>query len=325
MKILVTGGAGYVGSVLVPVLIDRGYEVRVVDKGFFGTGHLPGDAEVIVGDVLQFDVHWLDDVDAVIHLAGISNDPMAEFSPELNYTVNAAGAAIVAQAAKRAGVSRVIFASTCSVYGFSDGEEVDEEQPVSPCFAYAISKLMGERALLCLSDDKFRPIILRKGTVVGWSPRMRYDLVANSMVMSALTKEKIVVHNPSLWRPLIDVRDASSAYLRALDADLSVTGVFNIAYENYTIGRLADEAAAALKECGSSVPIEIQRRQDVRNYRVSTRKAHQVLDFQPTITMNDCVKAMMQHIMQGDANDFDNPRYYNVEWLKRLVAGGEVS
>ena len=325
MRVLVTGGAGFVGSVLVPVLLERGCEVRVVDSGLFGGEHLPEGAEAIVDDILKFDDRWLHEVDAVIHLAGISNDPMAEFSPQLNYTVNAAGTAIVAQATKKAGIARFIFASSCSVYGFTDGQDVDEDSPVSPTFPYAISKLMGERALQCLTDDSFRPFILRKGTVVGWSPRMRYDLVTNTMVKSALKDHKIVVHNPSLWRPLVDVRDAALAYVRALDADLSVTGIFNIAYDNFTIGRLADEVGAALKEFGAGVAFEIQNRRDVRNYKVSMEKAAELLDFHPTISMRDCVRTIMEHIRAGDANDFDNPRYYGVEWLKRLLAEGAIN
>jgi hypothetical protein len=132
MRILVTGGAGYVGSVLTRVLLDRGYQVRVVDRGFFGLDHLDARAELIVGDILDFGSDWLDGVGAVIHLAGLSNDPMAAFSPSLNYTLNAAGAAIVAQATKDAGISRFIFSSTCSVYGIDDGEPVGEDHPTNP-------------------------------------------------------------------------------------------------------------------------------------------------------------------------------------------------
>src|SRR3972149_1437229 len=142
MRVLVSGGAGYIGSVLVPVLIERGCQVRIVDLGLFGTDHICPDAELIRADVVDFDPDWLDGVDAVVHLGGLSNAPMADFSPKLNYLYNAAGTAVVAQAAKRAGVSRFIFASTCSVYGLNDSAEVAEDHHVSPCFPYAVSKLM---------------------------------------------------------------------------------------------------------------------------------------------------------------------------------------
>lgn len=322
MRVLVTGGAGYVGSVLVPMLITRGYGVRVVDCGMFGTEHVHPEAEVIVDDVLTIDKHaeWLDGVDAVIHLAGLSNDPMAAFSPSLNYMLNAAGTAIVAEAAKEAGVRRFIFGSTCSVYGLNDTADVGEEHPIEPTFPYAISKLMGERALVCLTDANFRPIALRKATVVGRSPRIRFDLVVNTMVKTALTQKKIVVHNPSLWRPLIDTEDAARAYIRALDADLSVTGVFNIAGSNYTIGRLADEVAAALRELGIDVPLDIQHRHDVRSYRVSMEKASLILDFRPSVSMRETVRRIVDQIRTEGITDFSDPRYHNVEQMKQVLS-----
>lgn len=319
MRVLVTGGAGYVGAVLVPTLLERGYEVRVVDLGLFGADHLPPEAELIQADVLDFDDAWLEGVGAVIHLAGLSNDPMADFSPRLNYLYNASSAAIAAHATKAAGIGRFIFASSCSVYGLNDAAEVDEDHPVSPRFPYAVSKLMAERALLCLADETFHPIILRKGTVVGWSPRMRYDLAANVMLKSALTQGRITVHNPSLWRPFIDVRDAAGAYVRALDADPALEGVFNIARDNFTIGRLADAVAATLKARGILVPVEIQRRQDLRSYRVSLRKAHEALDFRAAISMEESVAAMLDHITRDEQADFENLIYTNVEWLRANI------
>ena len=320
MRVLVSGGAGYVGSVLVPTLIERGYEVRVLDLGLFGTDHVASEAELIQGDVINLDTAVLDGVDAVVHLAGLSNDPMADFSPRLNYLYNAAGAAIVAHAAKKAGINRIVFASTCSVYGFNDSEEVDEEHPVCTRFPYAVSKLMAERALMSLADEDFHPIILRKGTVVGWSPRMRYDLAANAMLKTALTENKIVVHNPSLWRPMIDVKDVAVAYVRALDADPALTGVFNIAHDNFTIGRLADAVASTLKRFGVTVPVETQRRSDLRSYRVSLRKAHELLDFRTAISMEESVEIMLERIRADEHADFDNPIYTNVEWLRLNMA-----
>jgi len=139
VRVLVTGGAGFVGSVLTRVLIDRGYHVRVVDSGFFGLDHLDPRAQLIPGSVLEFDPGWLDGIDSVIHMAGLSNDPMAAFSPRLNYLLNAGGSAIVAQAAKDAGIRRFIFSSTCSVYGKDDSDAFDEEHPTRPSFPYAIS------------------------------------------------------------------------------------------------------------------------------------------------------------------------------------------
>jgi nucleoside-diphosphate-sugar epimerase len=145
---------------------------------------------------------------------------------------------------------------------------------------------------------------------------MRYDLAANVMVKTALTQKKIVVHNPSLWRPFVDVKDVAVAYVRALDAAPALTGVFNIAHDNFTIGRLADAVATTLKEYGIRVPVETERRQDLRSYRVSLRKAYDVLDFRTAISMEESVKIMLDHILSNEQADFDNPIYTNVEWLR---------
>src|SRR6202023_2305191 len=151
---------------------------------------------------------------------------------------------------KDAGIRRFIFSSTCSVYGKDDSQVFTEERMTTPTFPYAISKLMAERLLECLTDERFRPIVLRKGTVVGWSPRMRFDLVTNTMVKTALTEGRIVIHNPDLWRPLIDVEDASGAYLSAIDADPAVTGVFNVATRNYRLAELGAIVADELNALG---------------------------------------------------------------------------
>jgi nucleoside-diphosphate-sugar epimerase len=323
VKVLVTGGAGFIGSVLTQLLIDEGrHSVRVVDRGFFGLDHVDHRAEVIDGDILDFDSDWLKDVDAVVHLAGLSNDPMAAFSPRLNFMLNAAGAAIVAHATKMAGIGRFVFGSTCSVYGTDDDEAVDENRPVRPPYPYAISKLMAERMLICLSDDTFRPIVLRKGTVVGWSPRMRFDLVTNAMVKSALTDQKIVIHNPSLWRPLLDVEDAARAYVAALEADARVTGIFNIAARNYNLQELAETVASALSEFGLGIRLEIEWQQGLRSYRVLTDKAEAVLHFRATKTMAATVREIMEHLIAGNLTRLDDPRYYNIRQMERLMAQG---
>jgi nucleoside-diphosphate-sugar epimerase len=320
--VLVTGGAGYVGSVVVPTLLSRGYRVRVVDSGWFGLDHVPAEAELIAGDILEFDIAWLRGVDAVIHLAGLSNDPMAAFSPSLNYMLNAAGAGIVGQAARDAGVARFILSSTCSVYGLDDQTVVSEEHPVNPKSPYAVSKVMAERQLACLADENFRPIVLRMGTVVGWSPRMRFDLVTNAMIKSALTDRKIVIHNPRLWRPLIDVEDAARAYVAALDADLTVAGVFNVATRNYRLQELAETVASSLTEFNVTVALEVQAEQGLRSYRVATDKAETVLHFHPAKTMATTVKEVMERLIANSVVDLDDARYYNIRQMQRLMAQG---
>lgn len=324
LRVLVTGGAGFIGSVLTSLLIDEGHRVRVVDCGFFGLDHVDTRAEVIDGDILEFSPDWLDGIDAVVHLAGLSNDPMAAFSPRLNYMLNAAGAAIVAQATKTARISRFVLGSTCSVYGTDDDQLVDEDHPTHPTYPYAISKLMAERMLACLADDQFRPIILRKGTVVGWSPRMRFDLVTNSMVKSAITERRIVIHNPGLWRPLIDVEDAARAYMASLEADLGVAGIFNIATRNYRLQELAESVAGALIEFDLNVTLEVQAREGLRSYRVRTDKAKAILRFEPAKTMRSTVKKIMQHLISGSVVHLDDPRYYNIRQMEVLMAQGRL-
>jgi nucleoside-diphosphate-sugar epimerase len=324
VKVLVTGGAGFIGSVLIPMLLDDGHSVRVVDLGYFGLDHVDDRAELFPGDILDFDRKWLVGVDAVIHLAGLSNDPMAWFSPRLNYMLNAAGTGIVAQATKAAGISRLIFASTCSVYGTDDQEEVGEDRPANPPYPYAISKLMAERALLCLADDEFRPIIFRKGTVVGWSPRMRFDLVTNAMVKSAVTQHAIAIHNPELWRPLIDVEDVARAYLAALEAERSVGGVFNISTSNYRLLELAETVAAALADFGVEASLEVQHLQGLRSYRVRTDRAESVLGFRPLKTMATTVRDIMANLIANSVFHFEDARYYNIRQMQRLVADGVI-
>ena len=324
MKVLVTGGAGFVGAVLTSLLLDRGDQVRVVDSGFFGLDHVDPRAELIEGNILEFDPGWLEGVEAVVHLAGLSNDPMAAFSPSLNYMLNAGGAAVVAQAAKEAGVRRFVFSSTCSVYGKDDSAPFDEERPTSPSFPYAISKLMAERMLGCLADEAFRPIVLRKGTVVGWSPRMRFDLVTNTMVKTAIADGKIVVHNPSLWRPLIDVEDAGLAYLRALDADLSVGGVFNISSRNYQLGDLGEIVAAEMEALGVRVTVQTEHRADVRSYRVKTDKAAKVLGFSARKPMAETVRDIVAKVKALPAHSLEQACYYNIRQMERLMADGRL-
>jgi nucleoside-diphosphate-sugar epimerase len=183
---------------------------------------------------------------------------------------------------------------------------------------------MAERQLYCLTDDTFRPIILRKGTVVGWSPRMRYDLVTNAMIKTALVEGRIVVHNPNLWRPLIDVEDASDAYARALEADHEITGIFNISTRNITLEELGTIVAAGLRDVGLDVAIHTENRTDVRSYRVVTDKATRVLKFDPKKPMSDTVSEVIKKAMAQPVADLEQTRYYNVRQMQQLIAEGSL-
>src|SRR5580704_15341133 len=176
MKLLIAGGAGYVGSVLIPKLLDRGYKVDVVDLFWFGN-KLPRDVAILHKDIFQLSVEALEFYNQVIFLAGLSNDPMAEYSPSKNFIFNAAAAAYLAYTAKNAKVKKYIYASSCSVYGYTENELYDETRPVASSYPYGISKLQREQAAMQMADQNFSVISLRKGTISGYSPRMRFDLI----------------------------------------------------------------------------------------------------------------------------------------------------
>jgi len=320
-KVLVTGGAGYLGSVLVPQLMDRGYDVTVVDLLWFGN-NLPKGCQVVKKSVFDLSKDDVSGFDAVVHLSGVSNDPMAEYSPARNFIENGAASAYIAFMAKQCDVSRFVYASSCSIYGYTVGKSMTEDEPVSPQFPYAISKLSGEKSVLSLEDDNFRPIALRKGTLYGWSPRMRLDLVVNTMMKFALTEGVINVHNPALWRPLVSIQDAAQAYIRALEADPDITGIFNVSYDNFTIGRVGDEVKSALKKRGYNVQLNLQNRPDLRNYKVDNSKAKRLLDFTARVDIPTAVDDILDHI--GDPTDFDwkKKAYYNIDVFKELELPG---
>jgi nucleoside-diphosphate-sugar epimerase len=317
MKVVVAGGAGYIGSVLVPRLQQRGYEVIVYDLCWFGN-KLPDSVEVRNRAVMDIQEADLKGVDAVIFLAGLSNDPMAEYSPAMNFVANASSPSYLAYVAKRAGVRRFIHGGSCSVYGYTVNELYDERSPAVSAYPYGISKLQGEFGCIQLSDDKFSVIGLRKGTVSGYSPRMRLDLVVNTMFKSAIHDGVIMVSNPSIWRPILAIKDAADAYVRALEAAPEISGVFNVASGNYTIGEVADYVREAVKEhTGAEASILIKNVQDFRNYKVSWEKASKELSFHPRCTIQDIVKDLADNM--NEFLDFDNPVYYNIQTFKEKL------
>lgn len=329
-KILVIGGAGYVGSVLVEELLKRGYAVKVFDRLIYGDQGLRDvrdRVELAVGDMRAIDPSLFEDVSVVVNLGGLSNDPSAEFNPDANYEMNTVATEQLAAQAKAAGVRRYLFASTCSIYdqGVEDPEAdliLDESSPVSPRAAYSSSKYEAEQRLLPMTGETFCPVVLRKGTVYGWSPRMRFDLVVNTFLKDALTRGKITVHyGGEMWRPLVDVRDVARAYIACLEADEhKVKGqVFNVIYRNMRISELALRVKEALAARGVNVTIVPQYSyQGVRNYRVSARKIAQALDFHPVVDIEESVANALDKLAGLGFSEFENPRYYNIRWLKLL-------
>jgi nucleoside-diphosphate-sugar epimerase len=316
MKILIAGGAGYIGSVLVPILVERGYEVEVVDLMWFGN-NLSKDVKVIRKDLFECKKDDLAKYEQIIFLAGLSNDPMAEFDPVKNFVYNAALPSYLAFIAKSSGVRRFIYASSCSVYGYTVNELYCEEDPVTCSYPYGVSKLQGERGVMQLQDDRFSVIALRKGTVSGFSPRMRMDLIVNTMFKFAVTEKRIVVNNPSIWRPIVDIRDAATAYLRAIQADYSLSGVYNIASGNYTVGQVGDIVKNEMENLtGAHIDIDMKNIKDFRNYKVTIEKAITYLGFQPQYSIHHIIKDLYEH--RECFKDYNKDNYYNIRVLQKL-------
>ena len=322
MRLLIAGGAGYLGSVLIPRLLDRGYQVDVVELFWFGN-HLPDRVGILNKDIFCLTADDLKHYDQVIFLAGLSNDPMAEFSPSKNFVFNAAAPAYLGYISKIAGVKRYIYASSCSVYGYTENELYDETRPVSSSYPYGISKLQGEQAASQLASDGFSVICLRKGTISGYSPRMRLDLIVNTMFKTSLRDGMITVNNPSIWRPILSIEDAATAYIRAVEANAKISGVFNLASGNYTVGEVADVVKNTLDErLGLRINLNIQHIEDFRNYKVSTEKAANVLSFHASGSVRSIVNNLIDNMDQF--RDWDNPLYSNIQTFKQLELKVEI-
>jgi nucleoside-diphosphate-sugar epimerase len=306
MKIMVTGGAGYVGSALCPVLHDRGHEVLVVDLGIFGKS--PDKLPFILGDVDNLEDEVIERFDAIIHLAGLSNDPMAHFSPLTNFRVNAAGAVHLAYRAKKLGVKKFILASSASVYqGITNAAWAIPANPIlSLSEPYAISKLMAEKGCTALADDDFTVVALRKGTIGGPSPRMRYDLMVNAMFKSAVTKGYLEVFTDregrSVFRPHLDIRDAVEAYVRAVE--LYKSGIYNVASEIVRVSKVA-RAISSTIECQVKHTV-VSDPTLLRNYVMGQLFGGGYAVDQTTMDL--LVKA---------PRDFDNPNYINIDVWRR--------
>ncbi|MES2087650.1 MAG: SDR family oxidoreductase [Patescibacteria group bacterium] len=314
-KILVAGGAGYVGSRLVPKLLQEGHKVTVLDLLWFGN-NLPKSVPVIKKDVFDIDVESLKGFDQVIFLAGLSNDPMAEFSPSQNFIYNGAAPAYLAYVAKLAGVGRFIYASSGSVYGFTDNKPLHEEDVATSLYPYGISKRKGEFGVMYFQDENFSVISLRKGTISGWSPRMRFDLIVNTMYMKAQTIGKITVNNPGIWRPILTIADAVDAYVLAVSAPLSVSGIFNISSGNFTVGEVGEKIRKHFAEKhGKKLEVEVKNVPDKRNYKVLIDKAKKILGFKPKGSIESILEELDENI--GPKFSFSAEKYYNILVFKK--------
>ncbi len=323
--ILVTGGAGYIGCVLTQRLLARGYNVRILDRLYWGRGPLASiidDVELIEADVRDMPASALDGVDGVIHLAGLSNDPTAEYDPAANWQMNAVATETLGRNCLERDVERIVFASSCSLYDGLPPGMYDENAPIEPRGAYATSKHHGEKALQALVPEGLCPAILRNGTVYGYSPRMRFDLVVNTFVKDALLRGKLSLHGGGwMWRPLVDVNDVSDAMIAVLEAPAELVRgeVFNVLHSNYQIRELAMLVAGSVQMLDRPVTLlEAPAPKLTRDYECSNTKLAHRVGFQPSRSVVEAISGILEAIDLEDSAMLTDPRYYNIRWLELL-------
>lgn len=315
-KVCVIGGAGYVGSRLVPELIDRGHDVTVVDQLWFGN-HLDSSVSLVQEDVLKLKEDFFRGFDTVFFLAGLASDPMAEFSASFNFISNVAAPAYAAYASRRGGVRRFIFADSCSVYGDAGGRICDEDAPLTISYPYGVSKVQANGALMHLADGDFSVIALRKGTVSGWSPRMRFDLLVNAMYKSAWLDKKITVSNPKIMRPLLAIEDAVAAYMCALEAPAALSGTFNVASVNVTVGEVGRLVQEHFKKVhGANVDLDVHNNPDLRDYSADCSRGKKALLFEPHGSVASVLAGLDEHY--GASFDYTLDEYYNIRVFKSI-------
>jgi len=321
---LVTGGGGYLGSVLVPMLLSEGYKVVVIDRFFWGKnvfGDLKNNSnlKLLEKDTRTLDKKDMEGIDVVIDLASLSNDPTGEINPKNTMEINYKTRVRTAKIAKSVGVKKYILASSCSVYGFRD-TILNEKSKVAPITTYAKASALAEIDTLKLSDNRFSVTVLRQGTLYGTSPRMRFDLVLNTMVLSYFKDKRISVLGGGQWRPLLNVRDSARAFiLVAKTSDAKVNGeIFNVGdnKQNYQIKKLASLIAHKLS---NNTNIAIQNAQDdFRSYRVSFEKIKKVLGYKTKENPTNISKTIYISLKNGDLKF--TKKTQTLEWYKHLLS-----
>jgi nucleoside-diphosphate-sugar epimerase len=325
-RVLVIGGAGFLGTILVDKLLENGYPVRILDSFIYGKKSVKkftGDkrVEIIEGDIRNIETvnHSMDNLGAVIHLAAVVGDPAGAKRPEQTIETNYLASQVISSACKMKGINRFIYASTCSVYGI--GKDVlDENAPLNPVSLYAKTKISSEKSILQLIDgDKggFAPTIMRMSTLYGYSHRMRFDLVVNTMTMTAYADKLIKVFGGDQWRPLLHVKDAADSYIKVLESDIDLVRgkIYNVGSEvqNYRIGQVADMTVESITELtGKEIPVKTETTNvDARDYRVSFKKIQDELNFKVSHTINEAVKDIYGNLQSGAIKNPKQKVYYN--------------
>ena len=327
-KVLVIGGAGYLGSVLIRKLLDKNYKVKVLDNLTYGDSSIKGlyghkNFEFLEGDIRNIHkvMESIKGVDAVIHLASIVGDPAGSINPQVTLESNYFATKILVDICKYNQINRFIFASSCSVYG-SIGPEgaIDESSELNPVSLYAETKVKSEQAILNAVDMNFSPTIFRMATLYGVSPRMRFDLVINVLTAKALDEKEITIFGGDQWRPFVDVEDASEAYIKCLETPIEkVRGeIFNIGGDenNYKIIEIGKKIKQIVPEADLKVDENLR---DKRNYRVSFKKAQNLLEFIPKKSVEDGIKEIIGAINNKIISNYKDEKYSNYEFLNKVL------
>ena len=324
-NILVVGGAGYIGSALLKPLLDKGYKVRLLDLFLYGSDpisevmHHP-ELEIIKADFRQIDrvVEAMQGIDIVVHLGAIVGDPSCDLDDKLTIEVNVTATRMVAEVAKNHHVDRFIFASTCSVYGFGE-ELLDERSKLQPVSLYARSKLAAEQMLLQAVSPGFSPVILRFGTIYGFSGRIRFDLVVNLLTAKAIKEGKIMIYGGDQWRPFVHVEDAAQGILKVIEAPLDIVRkqIFNIGSneQNYRVGEIGELVKSVIPSTEIRNVENGEDNFDPRNYRVNFDKIRNIIGFSPEWTVKEGIKQVAKAIRSGQIKDYGNSLYNNERFL----------
>ncbi len=334
LRVLLTGHSGYIGSVLAPMLIAEGHDVVGLDSDLFEqctfTGSLV-DIPQIKKDVRHVEKSDLEGFDAIIHLAGLSNDPLGDYQPTLTEEINEKASIRIATFAKEVGVKRFLFASSCSTYGASGDNFLDENATFNPVTPYGVSKVNVELEVTKLADENFTPVYIRASTAYGVSPRLRFDLVVNNLTAWAFTTGRVHLKSDGTpWRPIVHVEDISRAYIAALQApqDAVHNQAFNIGTttENYQIRELAEIVKAVVP--GSSVDFADDAGPDKRCYRVDCNKiARELHGFKPQWTARRGVEQLYETYKEVGLtlDEFEGEKFKRIAHIKKLINDGRLS
>lgn len=310
MRILVTGGCGYKGHILVPKLLARGHDVEVIDIMWFGCFLEPHpNLTVTEGTMLEPDAIDMGGIDVVIHLSSIANDPCGDLNPALTWETSALATMQLADKAARAGVKQFQYASSGSVYGIKEEEQVTEDLQLKPISEYNKTKMVSERVLMSYMDD-MKVQIIRPATVCGLSPRMRLDVSVNLLTMAALTKGEITVFGGQQTRPNVHIDDITDVYLHFLD-NPDFTGIFNVGFENISILDIANMVVEFVP-----AKITVTESNDPRSYRVNSDKLL-ATGFKPNKTVKDAISEIVEAYNAGTLKD--EPHFHNLKWMQKEI------